>query len=611
MCGIIGCISNKPVAGMLLDGLKRLEYRGYDSAGLVVLENGVFRWEKTAGKIKDLEELLQGQTFSGTIGIGHTRWATHGSPSTCNAHPFFSCDNSVAVVHNGIIENYHQLRQELVRKKHRFQSETDTEVVVHLVEDYLKAGYKPIEAVRQVCRRLNGSFALVFMFTNHPNLLIGARLNSPLVVGIGRKEVFLASDVPAFLRNTRRVVYLHDRQIVALAQAGLRQKGKQTLHIIDFAGKKQSYHISQVRWNIQSAEKEGYAHFMLKEIEEQPEAVRRTVNYPHLSVLEPFTERLRDINRVILVACGTAWHACLATKYAMEELVRIPTEAILGSEFRYALPPLDKKTLVIAVSQSGETADTLAAVRAAKEHGVFSLAVCNVVGSTLTREVDLTLYTFAGPEISVASTKAYTAQLSVLALLTIRLAAIRKTITRNMEDKLLDELRQLPNKMKTVLRNKKIIEACAEAYKRVGNFMYIGRRNNLATAYEGALKMKEISYTHAEGYGAGEMKHGPLALVDGSFPTVAVILKDCVYEKMVSNIREIKARGGIVIAVATKGDKNISEIADWVIETPQVLEITSPILAAIPMQLLAYYTAVKKGREIDQPRNLAKSVTVE
>ena len=606
MCGIIGCVSSQPVAPILMDGLKRLEYRGYDSAGIVVLEDEAFHSKKTVGKLKDLNLLLKGQSLVGNVGIGHTRWATHGAPATCNAHPFFSCDNSVAVVHNGIIENYQELRRELIKRKHSFQSETDSEVVVHLVEEYLEK-HHPLEAVRLVCQRLRGSFALVFMFTRFPNLIIGARLYSPLVVGVGKHEIFLASDVPAFLKHTRKVIYLADRQIVEMRKSA----GKPSLRIIDFSGKPQGYHISQVKWNIQSAEKEGYAHFMLKEIEEQPDAIRRTVNYPHYSVLEPIKKRLARINRVVLVACGTAWHASLAAKYAIEELAKLPTEAFLGSEFRYALPPLDKNTLVVAVSQSGETADTLAAVRAAKEHNALCLAVCNVVGSSLTREAQTTLYTFAGPEISVASTKAYTCQLVLLTILSVYLARIKKAISPAAEKKLLSEIKALPDKIRKVLANKKDIENCAETYKKVFNYMYIGRRNNLATAYEGALKMKEISYTHAEGYGAGEMKHGPLALVDGSFPTIAVALKGSVYEKMISNIREIKARNGMVIAIATKGDRNIREVADRVIEVPQVSEILSPIITAIPMQLLAYYTAVKKGREIDQPRNLAKSVTVE
>jgi len=615
MCGIIGCVSNRPVAPILMDGLKRLEYRGYDSAGIVILEHGAFHSQKTVGKLKDLDALLKGQKFFGHVGIGHTRWATHGAPSTCNAHPFFSCDNAVAVVHNGIIENYQELRRELVKKKHVFQSETDSEVVVHLVEDYLKRN-EPLEAVRLVCNKLRGSFALVFMFTAFPGLIIGARLYSPLVVGLGKQETFLASDVPAFLKHTRKVVYLQDRRIVEIAtqsspSPGLSHRGRGVLRIIDFSGQPQRYHVSQVNWNIQSAEKEGYAHFMLKEIEEQPEVIKRTVNYPHYSILEPIKKRLSKINRVVLVACGTAWHASIAAKYAIEELAKLPTEAFIGSEFRYALPPLDKNTLVVAVSQSGETADTLAAVRAAKEHNALCLAICNVVGSSLTREAHSTLYTFAGPEISVASTKAYTCQLALLTILAVYLARVRKAISPGREKELLGEIKTLPDKIKQVLAHKKIIEDCAETYKKVFNYMYIGRKNNLATAYEGALKMKEISYTHAEGYGAGEMKHGPLALVDGSFPTIAVALKDSVYEKMISNIREIKARRGIVIAVATKGDKHIREVAESVIEIPQVAEIVSPILTAIPMQLLAYYTAVKKGRDIDQPRNLAKSVTVE
>lgn len=599
-------MSDRPVAPVLMDGLKRLEYRGYDSAGIVILEGRAFRSRKTAGNLKNLRAMLKGRSFSGTVGIGHTRWATHGVPSTGNAHPFFSCDGSVAVVHNGIIENYRELRRELIKKKHHFTSETDSEVVVHLVEDFLSK-HAPLEAVRRAVRRLDGSFALVFMFTRFPGLIIGARYNSPLVVGVGKNEAFLASDVPAFLKHTRDVIYLEDRQMVELKHSG----GRCAVKIFDFNGRAQRSEIVPVRWDIQSAEKEGYPHFMLKEIEEQPEAVKRTVNYPHYSALEPVKARLSDVNRVVLVACGTAWHASLAAKYTIEELVKIPAEAFLGSEFRYALPPLDNNTLVIAVSQSGETADTLAALRAAKEHGALCLAICNVVGSSLTREAHATLYTFAGPEISVASTKAYTCQLSLLTVFTVYLARLKKSLAPSAEKRLLGQIKLLPDKMRQVLAVWKHIERCAESYKRSFNYMYIGRRNNLATAYEGALKMKEISYTHAEGYGAGEMKHGPLAMVDGSFPTIAVVLKDSVYEKMISNIREIRARKGIIIAIITKGDKAIREMADRVIEIPPVIELLSPILTAIPMQLLAYYTAAKKGRDIDQPRNLAKSVTVE
>lgn len=639
MCGIIGCVSHRPVAPILMEGLKRLEYRGYDSAGLVVLESGIFRSKKTAGKLKDLDALLKGHNFLGDVGIGHTRWATHGVPSTYNAHPFFSCDNSIAVVHNGIIENYQELRKELIKRKHRFQSETDSEVVVHLVEEYLKR-HEPLEAVRLVCQKLRGSFALVFMFKQYPDFIIGARFNSPLVIGLGQRETFVASDVPAFLRYTKKVVFLEDKQIVEIRRpltsygASLKKavplgtgrvsmeqsrqgppkkvsSNEPSLRIIDFAGKNQPFRIARINWNIESAEKEGYAHFMLKEIYEQPEAVKRTVSYPHYSVIEPIKNRLALIKRVVLVACGSAWHASLAAKYAIEELAKLPTEAILSSEFRYALPPLDKNTLVIAVSQSGETADTLAAIRAAKEQKALCLAICNVVGSSLTRDVHTTLYTFAGPEISVASTKAYTSQLALLNLIAVYLARIRKTINPRLAKKLLNEIKILPAKIKEVLSYNKLIKDCAEVYKKANNYLYIGRRNNLPTAYEGALKMKEISYIHAEGYGAGEMKHGPLALVDGSFPIVAIVLKGSVYEKMISNMQEIKARNGIIIAIATKNDKNIRKIANWVVEIPPTPEFLSPVLAAIPMQLLAYYTAEKRGREIDQPRNLAKSVTVE
>ena len=610
MCGIVGAISQRPVRPILLEGLRRLEYRGYDSSGLVTIQNGSFQWDKRPGKIRVLEDHLKGKNWNGHIGLGHTRWATHGPPTRDNAHPHFSCDEKIALVHNGIIENYESLKENLIRRGHQFRSETDTEIIAHLIEEHAKKN-KPFVAVQKAIKELEGSFALGVMFRDHPDLLIGARLNSPLVVGIGRNENFIASDVPALLPFTKKVIYLNENEMVQL------QRDRVT--VSDLNGRVKRRPPTTITWDITSAEKEGYPHFMLKEIFEQPRAVKTTTGYyvnrkkscTEFAALKPVLKKLNKINRVIITACGTAWHAGLVGKYALEELTRLPVDVAIASEFRYGNPVLNKNTLVLAISQSGETADTLAAVRQANEHGALTLAICNVVGSSITREAKATIYTYAGPEISVASTKAYTSQLTLILLLAIYLGRARKTITKQSETKMIREFLTLPKKIEAVLKTDQLIDKCAAQYRDAPNFMYIGRRYNFPNAYEGALKLKEISYTHAEGYGAGEMKHGPLALVDNTFPTVAIAVQSSVHEKMVSNIQEIKARSGIIIAITTEGDKAIDHLADCIITVPETSEMFSPILTVIPLQLLAYHMAVKKGCPIDQPRNLAKSVTVE
>ncbi|MFH1228210.1 MAG: glutamine--fructose-6-phosphate transaminase (isomerizing) [Planctomycetota bacterium] len=615
MCGIISSLSYRNVLPLILEGLSRLEYRGYDSSGVVILDNDSLKQHKAQGKLAILKKQLEGAPIQGVIGLGHTRWATHGAPSCANAHPHFSCDNRIGLVHNGIIENYQAIKSKLTKLGHKFRSQTDTEVVVHLIESYYKKNRNPLESVRKAVNELEGSFALGIIFADHPDSLFGVRLNSPLIVGVGQSETFFASDAPAILPYTKKIIYLDERRIVHARRIGSDNK----IDIINFEGRRQNYQVKSINWDITAAEKEGYPHFMLKEIFEQPGVVGNTIRYYidavksaiRLNLENPIDRRLRRVNRVVFVACGTAWHAALVAKYAIEELARIPVEVALGSEFRYSLPVLDGKTLVVAVSQSGETADTLAAIRAAKQHGAMTMAVCNTVGSSLTREVQSVLYTYAGPEISVASTKAYTTQLAVVILFSIYLARLRGAIKTAQEKSLIKELLVLPQKMSEVLSHDNIIRRYAKEWYNTHNFMYIARRYNLPNAYEGALKMKEISYTHAEGYGAGEMKHGPLALVDDTFPTVAIATKSAVYEKMLSNIQEVKARKGVVIAIATAGDRIIRKIADEVIYVPDAPEILSPILTVIPLQLLAYHTAVKKGCNIDQPRNLAKSVTVE
>ena len=608
MCGIIGYVGPGPAAPLILSGLQRLEYRGYDSAGIVVLEGGRIRVEKMPGKIENLlDHVRRRPQLAGTVGLGHTRWATHGGPTRRNAHPHVSHRSSVAVVHNGIIENHEDLRRRLRARGYRFSSETDTEVIAHLIEDLYRGD--PLDAVRRAVNRLDGSFAIGVLFRDHPDVLIGARLNSPLLVGLGSGANYIASDAPAVLPFTRRVVYLEDRELVEVRPDHVR--------VVNADGRGRAIKPVEIKWDFASAAKEGYPHFMLKEIDEQPRALRDTIrgrtnqrdlHFPELTIS---AGRLKAAKKIVIVACGTAANAGMVAKYALEELARIPTEVCLASEFRYGDPVIGRDTLAIAVTQSGETMDTLCAIREAKAHGALTLAVCNVVGSSIPRACDGVLYTHAGPEIGVASTKAYTTQIAVLELLAIRLARLRGTLSVEKARPLLRALARVPDAVTKALECGSGVRRLARQYANCRNFMYIGRRYNFPNAYEGALKLKELSYIHAEGYGGGEMKHGPLALVDDTFPTVAVATHGRAYDKILSNMKEIEARGGILIAIANPGDARVRALARHVIEVPETVEMVSPIVTAIPLQLLAYHIAVTLGRDVDKPRNLAKAVTVE
>ncbi len=610
MCGIIGIVGDEPAVEHILKGLQRLEYRGYDSAGVATLEDGVLRVVRTKGKLAALCEAMNSHSFRGGVGMGHTRWATHGVPSEANAHPHSSCRGDIALVHNGIVENHRELRKSLIAKGHIFRSETDTEVVVHLIEEYAKRA-DPEKAFRKAVSELEGNFAIVAVFAAQPNLLFGARKGSPLVVGLGAARGFLASDVPAILEWTRQVIYLEEGEMAVV--------GAREVRVCDFRGKARPAQPREVDMDLGTAEKEGFPHFMLKEIHEQPQGVRATVAEREkgkdggfdFAALFPSHARLKRFTRVLGLACGTAMHAAMTGKYAVEELAGLPMEVTAASEFRYGAALVGAGTLVIAVSQSGETADTLAGVRTARERGAWVVAVTNVVGSSIAREADGVLYTRAGLEIGVAATKTYTAQLAALFMLAIHLGRARATLPSERARRLVRELHRMPRKMQQALDAEDVVLQCAERYKDAPSFMYIGRRNNFPNALEGALKLKEISYLHAEGYPGGEMKHGPLALVDPTFPTVAIVVQGSVHEKMLSNIQEIKARSGQVIAIATEADPAIPTLVDWVIPVPPTDEIFSPMLTVIPLQLLAYHIAVKRGCDVDQPRNLAKSVTVE
>jgi glucosamine--fructose-6-phosphate aminotransferase (isomerizing) len=602
MCGIIGYTGNEQAVKIVVGGLERLEYRGYDSAGVAILQDGGFFCEKHPGKLGVLTQALQGKHAQGTLGMGHVRWATHGVPSRENAHPHLSCDGNIVLVHNGIIENHEEIKRKLMAEGHTFRSETDTECIVHLIEKHYRSD--PLGAVAKAVGQLRGSFALCVAFRDCPDTLIGVRSGSPLVAGLSDKANYLASDVPAILPHTSRVVFLEEQTIAHVTPA--------RLSLYDFALKPRRFKVSKVTWDMKTAQKQGYPHFMLKEIFEQPKALHETFagridlktgncRFPELN---PIKAALKKVRRINIIACGTAWHAGLVGKYAIEELARVPVEVNLASV-------LGKDTLVIAISQSGETADTLAGLRLAKEKGSHVLSVCNVVGSSVARESDSVLYTRAGPEIGVASTKAYSTQILMLELFAVALARLRVTIGAPAARSILKGIQHLPSRVERALKNDSVILECAQRYRDVYNFMYIGRRYNFPNAYEGALKLKEISYIHAEGYGAGEMKHGPLALVDDTFPTVAIAVKGAVYEKMISNVREIRARRGEVIAIATEGDDYIHRLCDYVIHVPETQEMLSPMVTVVPLQLLAYHVAVARGCDVDQPRNLAKSVTVE
>jgi len=610
MCGIVGYVGYRDAVSFLLPGLRRLEYRGYDSAGIATLAPASLAVRKTTGKIDDLDALLRSSRPDGTVGIGHTRWATHGRPSDANAHPHVDCQSRVAVVHNGIVENYRELRKTLAAEGHRFSSQTDTEVIAHLIERYEADGLA--QAVVRAAAELQGSYAIACVSSRDPGILVAFRRgSSPLVLGFGRGEMFVASDIPALLGETRDILVLEEGELAMLTADGL------TLRNADGAPAHRS--PTTVLWDGEAAEKSGYPHFMLKEIFEQPEAVRNTmrervdsdggeIRIPELGLRD---RELAGLNRLCFVACGTSWHAALVGKYLVEAFARIPVEVDIASEFRYRQPVLDGQVLTVPISQSGETADTLAALRQARELGSRAVAICNVVGSSLAREADGVIYTRAGLEIGVASTKAFTAQLTAVALLALKLGLAREMIDRTVVREAIKALLEVPDLMVDVLRRSDEIRRVAERFVESRDVIYLGRGMHYPLALEGALKLKEISYIHAEGYPAGEMKHGPIALIDSRMPVVAIAPMGPTYEKMASNIEEVKARDGIVIAVATAGDDQIATKADVVIPVPQSLAWIQPILVSLPLQLLAYHLGVLRGCDVDQPRNLAKSVTVE
>lgn len=609
MCGIVGYIGKQDAVPLLLDGLKRLEYRGYDSAGVAVLRDGKIDVRRSVGKLANLEKALNGTGLNGTVGIGHTRWATHGKPSEQNAHPHRS--GPLVLVHNGIIENYAMLKESLLKDGYKFESETDTEVMAHLIARSLKAGLGLEEAVRAATGEVRGSYAIAVMCERQPNELVATRSGCPLVVGMGDRGVFVASDVTAILAHTRDVVFLEDGELAVLSENGLVVK--------DAEGKLVTRTVTRITWDAAAAEKGGYPHFMLKEIHEQPQAILDTMRgrYTYeqgeadLPDIGLTPEQFKAIERIWIVACGTSWHAALVGKYLIEEMVRAPVQVDIGSEFRYRDPLIGKGDLLIAISQSGETADTLAAVREAKKHGAHVVSICNVVGSSLARESDGVLFTHAGPEIGVASTKAFTAQLTALYLLALHLGRVRGKVSVEDGKAWLDRFVTLPTHVEHLLGREAELISIAKRYHDKRNFLYLGRGINYPIALEGALKLKEISYIHAEGYAAGEMKHGPIALIDKDMPVVVLAPRDRLYEKTVSNLMEVKARNAPVIAFVTVGEQELGKIADAVFTVPDVHPLLTPVLFTIPLQLLAYHIAVLRGTDVDQPRNLAKSVTVE
>ena len=615
MCGIVSYIGSKNVYPILIKGLKRLEYRGYDSAGVAILNEGLNVY-KTKGKVSDLENkiLQEKNNIEGHIGIAHTRWATHGEPNDINAHPHISQSGELAIIHNGIIENYSTLKEELVARGYNFVSQTDTEVLAHLIEDIKKNEKIDIsEAVRLALNNVVGAYAIVVLDKNNPDKLIAARKGSPLVIGVGQEkgEYFLASDATPIVEYTKDVVYLKDSEIAII------EKGE--LHIKTIHNVPKNTYIEKLELNLEQIEKGGFPHFMIKEINEQPKSVfdsiRGRINLKDVSVemrsLQDYSDKLKSIKRLIMIGCGTSWHAGLVGRYLFEEIARLPVEVEYASEFRYRNPIIYPDDLVIAISQSGETADTLAAMEITKEKGATVFGLCNVVGSSIPRASHAGSYTHAGPEIGVASTKSFTAQVSVLTLMALAVAQIRGNITKERASALLSELENIPKLIEKTLKTNDEIYKISQEYKNVSNCLFLGRGINFPVALEGALKLKEISYIHAEGYPAAEMKHGPIALIDENMPVIVVAPQDNIYEKVISNICEIKARKGKIIAIVSEGDIKIKELADHVIEVPQVDEMLSPLVTTIPLQLLAYHIAVLRGCNVDQPRNLAKSVTVE
>jgi glucosamine--fructose-6-phosphate aminotransferase (isomerizing) len=614
MCGIVGFIGNQDAYPILIKGLKRLEYRGYDSAGVAMIEEGSFNLYKCKGKVLDLESLVKDQTTAGHIGIGHTRWATHGAPNDINAHPHISGDGNIVLIHNGIIENYASLKEALKLQGHTFKSDTDTEVLVHFIEDvYTKAGVDLFEAVRIALSEVVGAYAIVLMDKRNPNRLICAKKSSPLVIGVGTDgEYYIASDATPFIEYTKNVVYLEDEEVALID----RTTG---LKIVTIQNQQKTPYIQALELKLEAIEKGGYDSFMLKEIHEQPRSISDSIRgrlnmglgLVKMNGVDRHEEKWVNANRILIVACGTSWHAGLVAEYLFEEFARIPTEVEYASEFRYRDPIIQPGDIIIAISQSGETADTLAAIELAKEKGAFIFGVCNVVGSTISRATHSGAYTHAGPEIGVASTKAFTSQVSVLYQLALAVADKRGTITKERLHRLMAELNSIPDKVEEVLKTNPIIETIAEIYKDHRNALYLGRGYSFPVALEGALKLKEISYIHAEGYPAAEMKHGPIALIDDEMPVFVIATQGHSYEKVVSNIQEVKARKGKIIAIVTAGDRTVKELADHVIEIPKTDDSLVPIVSVIPFQLLAYHIAVMRGCNVDQPRNLAKSVTVE
>lgn len=607
MCGIVGYIGNKEAIDILLDGLRHLEYRGYDSSGLVILNDEPY-FIKREGKVSFLEDMVEAEgRCRGNIGIAHTRWATHGMPTTANAHPHSDCKNKIFLVHNGIIENYKALKEVLIKNGHIFRSETDTEVLSHLIEENYKGNL--LEAVEVALSYVRGTYGIAVISSYEKDKIIAARYGSPLIIGLSDGENIIASDSSAILRHTKQVVYLEEGEIVVVKRDGFTSKKD-----VSFKDR-----ITTLEWKIEDAEKGGFPHFMLKEINEQPKVIKDSIRgrlledegVSKLGGLEDVKEGLSCIERLIITACGTAYYAALVGEYILEEYGGIPTEVEYASEFRYRKPLLEKeKTALLVISQSGETADTLEAIKEAKRKGVLTIGVVNVVGSSIARETNCGVYNHAGPEIGVASTKAFVSQLAILSLLSL-IFGRQRDLSLVMGQRIVREIKELPAKIEEILKQSEKIKEIAERYKDYKDFLYLGRKYNYPIALEGALKLKEISYIHAEGYPAGEMKHGPLALIDENFPTMAICLKDSVYEKVYSNLEEIKARKGKVIAIATDGDNEIKDVADDVIYIPKTLEMLSPILAVIPLQLFSYYVAVSLGRNVDKPRNLAKSVTVE
>jgi glutamine---fructose-6-phosphate transaminase (isomerizing) len=609
MCGIVGYIGKKDVAPILVEGLKRLEYRGYDSAGIsVIFEDNIYN-VKSVGKVVELENKIGEKEILGTIGIAHTRWATHGKPSDKNSHPHSDCKGDIHIVHNGIIENYRELKEYLIKKNHKFKSETDSEVVAHLIEEFnKKTDFK--NSVMETLKLIRGTYGLAIISRKEPDKIIIARNGSPLVLGIGKDEFIIASDVSAIVRHTDKVIYFEDGEVALIS--------RDNYEVTNIKNKIINKKVATIDWTVEKSQKGEFANFMLKEIFEQPESVKNAIRgrlipeegLAKLGGMGDISKRLKELDKIIIVACGTSYYSGLVGEYILEEYAGIPVEVEYASEFRYRKPILDKKTAVIAISQSGETADTLAAIREAKNKGALTLGIVNVIGSTIARETDAGTYTHTGPEIGVASTKAFSSQLSILVLLALMLGR-QRGMSLVTGKRISQDLEKIPKLIEKILRQSKDIKKIAKKYYKYKDFLYLGRKYNFPIAMEGALKIKEISYVHAEGYPSGEMKHGPVALIDEKFPSLFIAPKDSVYEKNISGMQEIKARGGKIIAIATEGDKEIKKIADDVIYIPKTLEMLTPMLSVVPLQLFAYYVGVLRGYDVDKPRNLAKSVTVE